>query len=543
MEKFKFKKNIDIGSLVAEDDPYLQKSFVNKGDINLITDINSPKCIIIGRTGSGKSALIKHIEENYNNTVKINPEELSLKYLSNSTILEYLRNLGVHLDLFYKILWKHIFIVEMLKLYFGVIDIRNQNWISEVYQKYFMNKRKKRAIEYLKEWEEKFWEKTEYRVKEIETKLSEKIMFEMGLSAKYFDQYIKSGVKDESYEEENKKIEVLHKAQKVINEIQADEIYEIIDIMQNDLFSKTPRKFYILIDDLDKEWVDKNIVYDLIKNLIVSINDLRKISNCKIVIALRENLFEMVAKFGNSRGMQREKYEHLHLHLNWTKNELETLINNRLKELMKNNFTKENPTVNDILPKFKNDKKNINGFEYILERSFYRPRDIISYFNIAMSKSEGHTTITKTVLRNTEKEYSQKRLSSIEDEWLENYGNLKHIYSFLKNKNEGFTLSNVNENDFIDFLLNDDLSTYSDYTLVLRKEYESSHNFERFVKKIMFILYRIGLIGIKLNAQEPILYSTQNVTQITDDDISIQTKFYIHKAFHLALNINALSIT
>lgn len=112
---YKFRKNVDIGSLYAENDSLLLNAFVEKYEFSILTDLSNPKSILIGRTGSGKSALIKYLESKEELIVRIDPESLSLRHLINSDIINYFKNLDVKLDLFYKLLWKHVFIVEFLK--------------------------------------------------------------------------------------------------------------------------------------------------------------------------------------------------------------------------------------------------------------------------------------------------------------------------------------------------------------------------------------------------------------------------------------------
>src|SRR5690554_1673345 len=120
--KFKFNKRQNIGAPDAETDDILFDVFVKVDNLIEIEDVRSQKSILIGRTGTGKSAIIKHLLKNCENITEIAPEAMSLRYLSNSTILTYFKSIGVNLNLFYKVLWKHIFIVELLKLYFKEED-------------------------------------------------------------------------------------------------------------------------------------------------------------------------------------------------------------------------------------------------------------------------------------------------------------------------------------------------------------------------------------------------------------------------------------
>jgi polynucleotide 5'-kinase involved in rRNA processing len=54
---YKFRRDIEIGSLSAEDDKYLLEAFVTKNEYTSINDVENNKSLIVGRTGSGKSAL------------------------------------------------------------------------------------------------------------------------------------------------------------------------------------------------------------------------------------------------------------------------------------------------------------------------------------------------------------------------------------------------------------------------------------------------------------------------------------------------------
>lgn len=444
---YKFRPNVDIGSLDAENDKFLMNAFVEKDEIGYLRDIDDNKCIILGRTGSGKSALIMKLENNGSEIKRIDPVSMSLRHLSNSTIINYFKSYEVPMELFYKVLWRHVFIVEIIKLYYGndisKSKIQLEWWKGQLKK----DKKKQLAVDYLVNWEDKFWEETEYQIKEMESRMEKSFKNEIKDEAELYNLTGEEAKKDPQYETIKKKVR--YKAEKVINESQVEAIKDIMGLLKDELMPKSQKKLYIVIDDLDKEWVANSIVYDLIKALIDTIKDLRKLSNLKIIIALRSNIHRKIFRENISRGVQREKYDALYLNLKWSAKELEDLINKRLKELMREKYTKESPKIYDIIPATIKEK---SGFEYMLDRTFYRPRDIIDFFNKSIKYADGKTRISRENIREAENEYSLERLNALDDEWLENYGKMDILYSFLKNAKNGFNIEDIKEKAGLSFV-------------------------------------------------------------------------------------------
>lgn len=537
----KFDRNIDIGSLEAEDDSFLLSSFVNKPEYTALKDTDNQKCIILGRTGMGKSALIRKISESKFEVSRIRPEEMSLRYLSNSDILDYFRRLGISLDLFYKVLWKHVFIVEILKLYYGEDKVTAGNKIQTMFEsvEFKFNKKKKNAIEYLRKWHDKFWESTEYRIKELEDKLRESLKVSLGGDAKLFDEFVKAkaGAETEEIIERSKKAEILYKAQSVVNEIQLTEISTILDIIQTELLPKTQKKFFILIDDLDKHWVDKKIVYDLIVALLLSIKEVNNCKNLKIVTSLRLNLLQLSLQEANTTGFQREKFDNMFLNLYWNENELKELVQNRINTLYVQQ-SENAPLIDDILPKDPKRGIKTDGFTYMLSRSFYRPRDLISFLNKSIKYSKGNSKISRESINLAENDYSLERLNAIEDEWNENYSHLPFYFNVIRNRLFKFVAEDIHWRDLEKFCKAIFHKTKSNEvkSIVNNGWKKGRENNTR--KHILNVLYTIGCIGVKQSTENRTLYSfhynnTLDYFELHDDYV-----FYINPALHKTLVIN-----
>lgn len=68
--------------------------FVDLGDLDTIENFKDARCLLIGRTGAGKTALITKLQEDHENRViLIDAEALAMNYISNSSVVSALMEL------------------------------------------------------------------------------------------------------------------------------------------------------------------------------------------------------------------------------------------------------------------------------------------------------------------------------------------------------------------------------------------------------------------------------------------------------------------
>ncbi|HEY8931422.1 MAG TPA: hypothetical protein VIM55_19620 [Mucilaginibacter sp.] len=530
-KKFKFNRYLEIGSPDAETDGFLERAFIEKDALNALLNMSNQRSILIGRTGSGKSAILKHIERTQERVVRIEPEAMSLRFLSNSTIIQYFRDNDVNLNFFFKILWKHVFVIELLRLSFSYDSRKKNNWFHNIREKFMTkhNHKRDKAFEYFEKWSNEFWLDTEVRIKEIENTILKKFESELGV-----DLHTLKGKAIES--DSNKtatKSDVKTKAEHVISEALANDIHEIIKILQEELFTDSQQKHFVIIDDLDKQWIDTNMRYELIGAMIEVIKEFQIFKGVKIIISLRDNLYQLVFSGVSHTGGQREKFKPLYAELSWSAIELREFLNKRLYLATENHL--------DIQSAFeKQHKGGKDGFAYMLERTFYRPRDVISYVNHAIENAGNKAHFTLDILKKAEIDYSIDRLQSIEDEWGENYGEVKRVLRFLNGKHNGFNFRNVKEDEFSDIYFADRPDTFFKGDLLewLVKWQKDQLSFTGFLKSVLFLLYQFGIIGLKKDSTYPIQFFYEKNVSLSVTDISNDTKIYVHKAFYSVLKIN-----
>lgn len=538
MAKFKLKKTQQVGSPDAETDDFILSAFIQIENYDEILDVKNQKSILLGRTGTGKSALIKFLKNEVKNISEIQPESLSLRFLSNSTILRYFSSLGVHLNLFYKVLWKHVFIVELLKMYFdedsnsfkkqSFFERLKNNLNSEGKRK---SERKEQAIRYMETWSNDFWKNTEILIKSFEKNIQEKFEESIGMNF----EGLKFGMSGEKYQTDNFKFEAKQKAESIISNSQVVELLDIIEIMKEDLFISTQKKYYLVIDDLDKEWIEDSIRLELIGALVDIIKEFRQLTGVKIIISLRENLNELIYLNHEHKGNQREKLKPLYSNLTWTDDELKDLIDKRLKLLSANEFS----ITEAFYANRRGDKK---GFEYILDRTYRRPRDVISFMNHIIENASSKSTFTNDIISRAEPSYSLERFQALEDEWFENYGKISIVCDFLKGQINGFRLKTINENLFTDLYCDESAPDQlrGELKMALLDWRSNSINYISFQKKLMFILYRIGILGVKKAPVFPTAFYYSKEILIDKSDISNGCRFYIHPSLYSHFKINVI---
>ena len=98
------------------------------------------------------------------------------------------------------------------------------------------------------------------------------------------------------------------KVQRLVNETQLPRLNQMIKVLDEDILDSPQNFTYVLIDDLDRDWVDDTVANDLIRCLFRAVVDLKRVRNLKVLVALRTNIFEAL-DFGHKTGGQKRSFE------------------------------------------------------------------------------------------------------------------------------------------------------------------------------------------------------------------------------------------
>lgn len=218
------------------------------------------------------------------------------------------------------------------------------------------------------------------------------------------------------------KTDVSQRAQKIVNQIQMSELSNMINLI-DEILDDDQKKIIITIDKLDENWIEDSLRYLMIKALIESTKDFKEVGNLKIIISLREDLLNRVYMKTRDVGFQKEKYESLCLHITWTRDELQELLDKRIGHLLKLKDRTADIGILSFLP------TTINRYEkpldYIIDRTLMRPRDAIQFLNSIIRRSDDKSQFTAQIIRDAEAEYSESRFNAIPDEWFTDYPNFE----------------------------------------------------------------------------------------------------------------------
>jgi hypothetical protein len=510
MNQFIFRKHDNVGAAAAENDTqFLSDCFVDTGDISYLLDRNNPKRIIVGRTGAGKSALLYHLRQSSNHIIQLSPHDLSLNFIATNKVLAFFEEAGVNLSPFYVLLWKHLLVVELIKNKYQIRDESTyKNFmrsISTIVRK--KDRNKELALDYFEKWGDKFWLTTEERIHELTSRVEESLT--TGINGKLAGISLNAeGAQKLSLEQRK---EIKEHGLDAVSRVQIRELENMLTVLEENIFDDSKNPYYVEIDMLDEDWADDRIKFKLIRSLIDVVNRFKRLSNVKIILAIRHDLLYKVHHLESVAGFQEEKFKALYLNLKWEKTELEKLVGE-------------------------------DTFDYMLARTFNRPRDIIMFVNECLELCSGKPKITASIIKEAENTYSHERMQSLSYEWKAILPDLEHTSRLLFGMREHFEVNQITQDSLgskfeeIVYSLND--GSLDPITKLLYGLYTTKHaNFESVRNFMLREFHSIGLLGIKTGPTDAVNWIHANNSRLGAGQVRPNSVVFIHPMFYRALGI------
>jgi len=528
------RRGAGIGTGNAEtDDDFLFDCFVEYPPFEDCRRIGSPVMVVAGRTGSGKTAILRYLQHQSRNAVAVDPFEMSMNYVSNSDALRFLSAIGADLDLFFQVLWKHVLCIEYIRLRWDVDSVdKSRNIFTRVFGGFDRDERKRKALEYIRAWEGRFWITMDQNIKEITEAVEHKLHAEIGGEIEKF----KAGGQYDKRLSREKKTEIVARTRKIISSDQLSELHGVIDMLASQ--DTDLKGYYLTVDRLDERWVDDSVRFRMIKGLMESLRTFRRIKNLKILVALRADVLERVVQETADISFQREKFEDLMVRLHWTKAELRQLVDRRLNSLFKRQYTSGLIGFADIFPPTIGAK---DTFEWLTERTLMRPRDIIAFVNECIDVANGKPAVSVSAVRKAEVDFARKRRDALVQEWNSAYPLQSQMLDLFTSRRK----SGVDLLELIDRTDDFCLAVLTGARTVHDPVWEICHAYSEGRKKSAFdvlaeltgILYRTGAIGVKVSAQDRFAYSHFDQPLISPQVLSPESKVRLHPMLHAAYNL------
>jgi len=534
--QFRFCRNDSIGAPDAEsDDEFLHDCFVDVGDLQALRDCTNLKRIVVGRTGAGKSALLKRLQGQADNVISLSPTDLSLNYLANSEVIAFFEEAGTNLDPFYQLLWKHILAVELVRKKYSITNESSQRSFLEGLQQIFSRDRaKKEAVDYLNKWGDNFWNETEIRVKEV----LRNIEHELKASAEGGLLDVNLGIEAARKLSDEQRAEVVSRGARAVTQIQVSALSRVLELLENDIFTDEQQSYYVVIDDLDTQWAAEAVKYNLIRALIETVRAFRRVRQVKVIVALRQDLLRRVIAATKDQGFQAEKYESLYLTLHWTKEEIVEVVERRLAHLVRQRYTSKPVSMADLFP---DDIHGTRFPDFLCDRTFLRPRDAIVLINECLKKAAEKQYVTVQMVSDAEGAFSDKRRHSLSEEWAGVFPAVDKYLEILSRRPPSFPVSELShpvlERWFADYLTGQDFA--SDPVFLGGKRYfvDGKGSVLEVALVLLTALYEVGAFGLKPGRTSRLFWSYESDFIPAAGSIKPDSTVHTHPTFWRALGV------
>lgn len=558
-DRSKLGNRFNIGLTTGETDPLLESAFFVTPDYEYMESRSTTSAFVIGRTGIGKSAAFRHLRLSCpDRVILIKSEDLALPYISNNTTVNRLIDSGLRMEPFFRPLWERVFAAEIIHhRYQGKSAEARQQFTDRIRRFFAEDPIRKKALKHLDELTADFWCSTEERIERNIEILREQITSEGGFDGKIgasigpftasFGSNFGAGeVVEHRHEISSEKKD---RIQHVINQSELPTLKAMMSIIQHHVLDSPQNFTYILIDDLDRYWLDDAIRMTLLRCLFEAVVDMAyQIPNLKILVALRTNIFMQLDYGSQQYGLQEEKIDDMILNLKWTQEDLVALLDQRVRAASALRKIQPPLTLATLLPQ---GNASRDPMQHLIDLTLMRPRDAIQYLNMAIDLAEGKSRLSWDHLKMAEQTYSEKRLRALRDEWKDPYFHIDKVLEKFRKKPAVMTweeLSEVLDAIAVDVLYEKSFAGTGWLQPLCEPIYQlplSATMHDRYFRLIN-VFFDIGFLGIasaqvrgrsKKPYNVPATFYYQFDDPLNEDDLPDNTLFVIHPAFRQVLQI------
>lgn len=379
---------VTIGAPAAERDKLLKDCFVESSVYR--ATVNHDCTILLGNRGAGKSAIFvglkAQLERNGEAVIEIKPEDYSYEMVSSSISGGGLDSWAQQSN--YTAAWKYVILtLAMRAVRNGARDVKSGSYRK--IHKYLAAKYKSDRIDVIDE-------------------LLSYIGRFKGLSV---------GGASASFSENS--VGSLYKI---------EELIELQPALE-ELLEETP--VTVLIDELDRGWDASDSARYFVAGIFQASIWLNSIPNLNVIVSLRRELCDNIPEIFDDA----QKFRDVLRYVEWSEDSLKEIAARRLKEVfsLPPDATVDGAWSSVFVPVLS--FRGTDSFSYIVDRTLYRPREIILFVNDCLEQSAKRLElIDYSLISEAEKKYSKDRLQDIAAEYRFQYPGILSVMDAFRGR-------------------------------------------------------------------------------------------------------------
>lgn len=472
----------------AETDVDLQSYFFKLPEVKQIT--TSRSWLVLGRKGMGKTAIYEYLK-NADTTDLDGYHTICINFSDYPWPAHklYKDSLAGELSAYQKS-WRYLFFVKALSKLIEIKEVNNENLNKEL------------------KWAKKYIEKI---YGNPDPSLTEVIFSKIGRLSSIGGPSIEGD--DLSFDVGEITFEDIAENKQLQSKLRSN-AFTLLGYFE-DIYKRNSagRKFLIALDQLDENWLHGEIE-EYSKVLINLVNVCRNIAvdielsnKLKVVPFLRTDIYSSL-RFNDKNKLLQDSA----IVISWDTDSLDEMYFERIKKYAQNNFVLDQEKKSGNLFEFNFARQGTPPIKYVTRRSFFRPRDVIVYFNKIRECHQPNRSglYTSSELYEADREASASLYNELIDEWSNQFSEIESLLSVLQT-------------------IQVETFSFSDFSNKYNNEFSDASEGQK--REHLAFLFDNSIIGQKKQGRWEYVCSTPNLK------MNIEQEFRTHHALKYRLHL------
>ena len=294
------------------------------------------------------------------------------------------------------------------------------------------------------------------------------------------------------------------------------------------LLRKRKKKAYVFIDELDRGWDSSENAKAFVSGLFQATLSMNQRSDLLTVyISLRQELYDNIPSIYDDA----QKYRDVIEVIRWDETNLKSMIVKRIKYFTPSLRELDDDEAWDVVFAHQIQYRKAKSFNYIIDRTLHRPRELIQFCSDILEKNTAHIfPMDYKVINVAELKYSEERTKDIAAEYRFQYPGLLSVFEVFRGRKYSV------ERDELEFLALEILEGEYKVDRAAREWLDGQdHEF------LIDVLWRVGFLkayavgGIKAYRRSG--SSFVGVYQVEHLNLNTIRRFQIHPMFRAYLGM------